>query len=243
MARYFSTGLRDLMNQRVPVLQGATIGPAVTIAAVTGTPDNFTDSANGFVTAMFQVGDTIMVSGFLAAANNGIFTITSVAAGKIEISETTVTGEVAGPNVKIQCIAGGSMKDIFKDGVLKIYSGTQPASADAAATGTLLCTLTSSSGAFTPGSPTNGLRLGTSTSGVLGKLSGQVWSGVNSATGVAGWFRLYANAVDSGALSTTLPRIDGSVGTSGATLNLTSVNLTSGVTLTIDTVEITFPAV
>jgi hypothetical protein len=43
----------------------------------------------------------------------------------------------------------GSFKDIFANGVIDIWSGTQPATADAAATGTLLCTVTKSSGTWT----------------------------------------------------------------------------------------------
>lgn len=43
----------------------------------------------------------------------------------------------------------GSFKDIFANGVIDIWSGTQPATADAAATGTLLCTVSKSSGAWT----------------------------------------------------------------------------------------------
>lgn len=44
---------------------------------------------------------------------------------------------------------GGSFKEAFTGGKLKIYSGAQPASADAAPTGTLLATITDASGAHT----------------------------------------------------------------------------------------------
>jgi len=43
----------------------------------------------------------------------------------------------------------GSLKRAFHGGVLKIYSGSQPSTADAAATGTLLATITAASGAHT----------------------------------------------------------------------------------------------
>lgn len=43
----------------------------------------------------------------------------------------------------------GSYKTAFQNGRIEIYTGAQPATADAAATGTLLCTITSSSGALT----------------------------------------------------------------------------------------------
>lgn len=45
--------------------------------------------------------------------------------------------------------ARGSYKDAFQNGKLEIYTGAQPANADAAATGTLLCTITDNSGART----------------------------------------------------------------------------------------------
>lgn len=44
---------------------------------------------------------------------------------------------------------GGSMKQAFSGGKLKIYSGSQPSTADAAPTGTLLATITDNSGAHT----------------------------------------------------------------------------------------------
>jgi hypothetical protein len=43
----------------------------------------------------------------------------------------------------------GSFKDVFANCLIDIYSGTQPAGGDDAATGTLLATITKSSGAFT----------------------------------------------------------------------------------------------
>lgn len=43
----------------------------------------------------------------------------------------------------------GSFKDIFANCVIDVYSGTQPATADAAATGTLLVSITKASGAVT----------------------------------------------------------------------------------------------
>lgn len=44
---------------------------------------------------------------------------------------------------------GGSVKDALQGGKLLIYSGAQPATADAAPTGTLLATITTNSGAHT----------------------------------------------------------------------------------------------
>jgi hypothetical protein len=43
-----------------------------------------------------------------------------------------------------------SIDGLFRNGRIEIYSGAQPTSPDAAVTGTLLCTITSGSGAYTP---------------------------------------------------------------------------------------------
>lgn len=240
----------------------------------------------------------------------------------------------------------GSIADGLRNGHIEIYTGAQPTSADAAATGTLLCTITSSSGALTPevlssgtvtltggssgsvntltvnsveimgvavpfntsltqtaadvaaqinrykstpdytatssgavvtikalpGTGTspngfvvasttttltktdvnmsggvaavNGLAFDNSVSGVMSKLSTQTWSGVNAATGTAGWFRQYGSVADANALDTTATylRIDGAISTSGAEMNLNSTAFTSGATTTLSSWSMTVPA-
>lgn len=128
----------------------------------------------------------------------------------------------------------------FANGVIEIRTGNQPATADEAVTGTLLGTVTLNSGAFTPGSPTNGLTFAAAAGGAVSK-SG-VWSFNGAADGTAGWFRLKANAVDAGALSTTHVRMDGSIATSGADLNLSNIVIATGAPNTIDTFTWTQPA-
>ena len=44
---------------------------------------------------------------------------------------------------------GGGWADALNNGRIRLYTGTQPATADTAATGTLLCTITLNSGAYT----------------------------------------------------------------------------------------------
>lgn len=125
-------------------------------------------------------------------------------------------------------------------GVIDIYSGTQPATADSAVTGTLLGTVTLNSGAFTPGSATNGLTFAAASSGAVAK-SG-TWSFVGVAAGTAGYFRFRANAADAGAVSTTLKRLDGSIATSGGDMNLSNIAITIGAPTTIDTFTFTIPS-
>ena len=112
----------------------------------------------------------------------------------------------------------GSVKSIMANSYIDIYTGTQPASADAVETGTRIMRLTLNSGDFTPGTATNGLNMGTSTDGVLAKAAAEVWSGVGLAAAgsgglIAGWFRWKENS-DTGGASTTAIRLDGAIGTS-----------------------------
>lgn len=128
----------------------------------------------------------------------------------------------------------------FANGVIEIRSGAQPANADAAPTGTLLGLVTLASGAFTPGSPTNGLTFGAPAAGVVSK-SG-TWSFNAIADGTAGWFRFRANAADAGGVSTTAIRLDGAIGTSGSDMTLSTITLVTGGPSTVDTFTWTQPA-
>lgn len=123
----------------------------------------------------------------------------------------------------------GSLKSRLALGFIKIYSGAEPATADAAVTGTLLSTI-SVSGAGA------GLSLdAAAANGVLAK-SAEVWSGAIAATGVAGYYRFSA-AGDTGAASITEERIQGSVGLAGADLNLSSVSLTANAAVSAQTIS------
>ena len=53
-------------------------------------------------------------------------------------------------------LGGGSFKDAFEGGRMEVYSGTQPASADSAVAGTLLCTFTDNAGSWTAETPASG---------------------------------------------------------------------------------------
>lgn len=134
-----------------------------------------------------------------------------------------------------------SFKDMFQDGIIDIYSGSQPADADAAETGTQLLRITESGGAFTPSSPTNGLEFGDASGGSISKAAAETWQGDGITGGVAGYFRFYDNDVDTGADATAM-RFDGAVATSGAELNLSSTTIVQSATTTIDAFTITLPA-
>lgn len=86
----------------------------------------------------------------------------------------------------------------------------------------------------------NGLTYGTAASGALAKASG-VWSGVAVASGTAGWWRHYGPEADAGGADATKNRIDGTCGTSGADMNMSSTAITSGATQTLDSFSLTLP--
>lgn len=128
----------------------------------------------------------------------------------------------------------------FANGIIELRTGTQPVNADAAATGTLLGTVTLASGAFTPGTATNGLTFAAAADGAVSK-SG-TWSMVGVAAGTAGWFRLKGNALDNDLASTSLPRLDGSIAVSGADMNLSNITIAIGAPTTVDSFVWTQPA-
>jgi len=136
------------------------------------------------------------------------------------------------------------IKEAMADGMLLLYSGSQPATADAAATGTLLARITLDAGAFAHGSATNGLEFDAPASGVLSKAAAETWRGLGIAAGTAGYWRFVANPTDDGSLSTTLTRIDGSCGVSGSGADgiFSTTSIVVDQPVTCDTFNLTLPA-
>jgi len=100
---------------------------------------------------------------------------------------------------------------------LTIYSGSAPAAATDAATGTVLATMTL---------PSDWMA---AASGGTKALSGTWQDASADATGTAGYFRIVGGS----------NTIQGTVGTSGADLNLTSVSLTAGQSVSITSFTLT----
>ena len=115
---------------------------------------------------------------------------------------------------------------------IDIYLGSKPATADAAETGTLLVTILQAG---------SGLHFAAAAaSAALAKLGSEVWQSNVVTAGVAGWFRMRPVG-DATGLSTTLARIDGTVGTSGADMNLSYVNFVAGAPVAIGTFSLALP--
>jgi len=243
MTLRLSTGLRQaLLDQRAAAIDLMT---ATTISFGDGTGaggnDQILDSGDGL--ASFTVGDKVTVAGACEAANKVTTEILVVVAGALDVAAGVLTTEAAGDAVILAAARGGSFADIFRQGIIRIFSGSQPSSSDDVESGTLLVEISQGSAAFTTGVEANGLNFGAAVAGVLAKETGDVWSGVAVASGTAGWFRFYPNDVDGNdGASTTAIRFDGAVATSGAQINMTNTSITSGGTTTVDTVAITLPA-
>ena len=243
MATRLSTGLRNKLAAANSYPKNLITGTTFAFEDGTGTggTDRITDSGSGFVTAGCVAGDYVTVAG---STSNNVSNkkVSAVAAGYLEIPAASLTTEVAGDQVIIaSSTGGGSLDESLRNGIIEIYSGTQPATADLAETGTKLVRITISSGAFTPGSPTNGLNLSDAASGVTSKESGEVWSGVGLASGTAGWFRYYDNNYTTGDSSSAV-RFDGVCGVGTGELRMSSLSIAVSATTTVDSGSLTVPS-
>lgn len=222
-------------------LMGVVVTLTATDISAANADSSLNSVAGAFLTSGFRPGMVIDIAGFTGtAANNQWAHVTSVSADGLKMIvavDVAFVDDAAGESVTLTAEAQ-SFRDIMRYGILCIYTGSQPATADVAPTGTLLLAITVASGAFTKGTLTNGLDWDAPVAGVLGKTSA-VWSDAGIATGTAGWFRFYANDYD---VASNALCFDGAVGTSGAELNLSSTSIVLAATTTIDEFEVTLPA-
>lgn len=119
-------------------------------------------------------------------------------------------------------VNGGSLAPLFNSGYLNIYSGTQPANANTAlTTQTLLASLRFGATAFG--------------AAVAGVITANAITGANAgATGTASFFRCIQS-------DDTTVICDGSIGTSGADLNLSTTAIVSGTPVQATSITITLP--
>jgi hypothetical protein len=132
-------------------------------------------------------------------------------------------------------------KDDLANGAINFYTGAQPASPDAAPTGTFLGRATLAGGAWTAGSATNGLEFDTPVGANMTKAPAEEWKFVCSVAGTIGWARFVSNsASDTGGVSTTLVRHDLSVGVTTGDLQMAKVTYAVGETGVIQSYAIPF---
>lgn len=256
MTMRLSTGLRNFLNKQggiddalrngvIEIYSGAQ--PSSADAAPTGTLLAVISTNSGGVTSEVLATGTLTLTGGAAGSINTVTvngidilggavpfdgTLAQTAldvAAQINRNKTApdYTASAAGSVVTISALPG---------------SGTTPNGLAVAATAT---TITSTTANMAGGvAPVNGLRFEASSGGTMAKRASDAWSGLNSASGNAGWFRQYGSVADSHAVDAvgTAIRMDGAIATSGAELNLNNTALVSGATTTIATWGMTIPA-
>ena len=89
----------------------------------------------------------------------------------------------------------------------------------------------------------NGLRFDAATAGGCPKVAADTWSGNGLTGGTAGWFRLRESGDTGTGASTTACRIDGSIATSGADMNLGSLTVALGAPFILTGATFTLPKV
>lgn len=259
MALSFSQGLRDFVaihGGYKQALEGGIIeirsgsAPATADAAVSGTLLCTVSQASGAVTKEVLSVGVISIGGASGTVDsitvNGLEILGAAVSFNGTIAQTCI--DVAaqineyvppkGPKYK----ASAALASVFISALPG--TGTSPNGYACTCTAT---TITGTNGTMGTGGTaavgvcgSNGLQYGGSTAGVIGN-SG-VWSGVNIATGVAGYFRILSSVNDSGTAGTTLIRVQGVCGISSGDYPMTSTTLTAGQTHTVDSFSLTLPA-
>lgn len=242
MALRLSTGFRKQLMGGLAVVSAVKVGASISLTKNESGNDTISDSGGGFITSGFKPNRYVHISGATTAENDGDFLVSAVTANTITLSDAGILSlSEAFPATGVLSQARGMAGvDLLQNGVIRIFAGTQPETADAVETGTFLVEFTLSAGAFTPGYADNGLVWYDYGSGLIGKPAAASWQGVCEATGTMGWFRCYDNSRTTGA-STSAVRFDGSVSTSGSNMTGTSVAARAGTTVSIDTWTLQLP--
>jgi len=207
-------------------------------------PNLINTTQSDFLTAGFRPGMVIKVTSGGASTNAGYWTISSLVAGVITVTESTISTEAAATDTPtISAVNGSGWQEALRYGIFVVYTSPMPANADLAATGTKLLEMTVSAGSFTPGTSTNGIQWDFSSTGKIIIASGDTIQGTGLVTGTAYYGRLYDNGYITGDDSTNFqsPRIQGRVGTSGQDFDITHTKITSGVVNTLDSFNLTQP--
>lgn len=138
--------------------------------------------------------------------------------------------------LRTEMLSGNSFKGTMDDGFVKIYGGTVPTDADAALGGaTLICTITESSDGST------GLTFDAAVAGIIAKAAAETWGGINVASGTATFYRHVGPGADAGGASTSLPRIQGTIATAGADMNISNPVLVSAAPQALDFYTVALP--
>lgn len=142
-------------------------------------------------------------------------------------------------------LGGTSFADTLGGFVIDVYSGTRPATADAAvvtsASTVLLGTITLNGVAATGTASAYVVHMGSAVGRSVDKATAETWQFKAGAAGVAAWFRL-RQPTDDGLASTTEVRIDGSIGTFSGDARLSSTDIVVDNVYTLNRFKLTWPA-
>lgn len=127
----------------------------------------------------------------------------------------------ASTGIRNHMLATGSAKAALDGGFVHIYEGPEPASADAAIDPLIHKKLVT---IYSDGVSAGVNLAATAADGFIEKASAETWTGTVLETGTAQFFR-HVGPADTGVLSTTQPRLQGTVARAGAELNISSVSL------------------
>lgn len=217
--------------------------PGTADSAATGTLLGTVTLASGAFTAETAGSQTITVSGSAGSVDTvTVGSVNIIPLGAVSFdTDTTVTAAA----LRDAIIRAGIYRATSSGAVVTVLApvGTGDAH-NGLALATTVTTLTATSGGNITGGvdAANGLKFAAPASGAVSK-SG-TWSFVGVAAGTAGWFRLKAAITDAGGADSTFvyPRLDGSVATSGADMNLSNITIAVSAPTTVDSFTYTQPA-
>lgn len=256
MALRISTGLRTFLASGGSLKQAFSGGrleiytgtqPASGDAAVTGTLLVTITDASGARTAETQATGSVTLTGGAAGSVDTVtvdsYNILDAAVAYTTSLDNTATLLAAALNrsalnLDFDASASGAVVTLTAKPGLGTRYNTKAVSAT-------LTTITASYGNFSGGvASINGLKFEDASSGTMTKRTSQTWTGVAVADGTAGYFRLYGPNADTGVVDSAgvKLRMDGSISTSGAQLNMSPTSIANGSTQTVTTFSPTMPA-
>lgn len=238
--------LADMLQNGVIELR-STAQPASADAAASGTVlCKITNNSGAHTPEVLSAGSITLTGGAAGSVNtvtvNGIDVLGGAVAFNGTLAQTA--SDVADQINRHASSVNYTAKAVGATVTIKALPGTGASPNGFVVTATLT-TITASYVNMAGGvTAVNGLKFGLATDGSLSIYPNQVWAGLNLLDGVPGHFRFKGSVVDSDALDAVgdYIRVDGSVSTAGADLNLRNTTLAAGATTTIATATATVPA-
>lgn len=252
-----STGLRNAMDAGlgfqgalnkgyIKIFSGSQ--PATADAAETGTLLGIVTASSGALTKETRATGSITLTG---GASGSVNTVTVGGLNIIPdgaVAFNTSLNQTASD--LCDAINRNGMMEASVSGAVVTLKGRPGTGVTTAAVSSTLTTITATyvnMGSGVAGvAPVNGLILLPLNAGTITKPTTQIWSFNGVAVGTAGWFRFYgSDTADAGGLlsgAPWYPRLDGSVATSGAEMNLSNLSITVSSPATVETFSFTIPA-